>query len=418
MATKNIKLGRPKGSVNRPKVNKGGLFNVKMEKHIDNTALTKDSGLDYVNWGAKNDYCNMLLDLYSQSPTHAAAIKFGIQSIIGEGVDYEKSNFDSKDVTPNYYQTWDELLRSVATDFMLFGSYAIQIIMNKDGKSYSYFHMPLEKVRWAKYDEDGQITKYYISNDWTSLGTNPPFTIDAFDMVEDYKVDKGKPYLYVYRPYSPTMTYYTAPHYSSAIRAIQSEIEAINFDLRTTVNNFVPSGMLVLNDVETEEERRSLIDNITSMFTGSKGGNSVMISFRSNIEDKSPEFVPFQANQGNVNLYDSLSDRAVNRILAAHGINSPQLIGLPVGSTGFNSEGALLETAYNVYQKVTGNYNRQCIIKTFNFLLKMNGIDTQIVMKPIVFDTNAVQQSEEGEASDDVNSNTYTDDNVEEQVNQ
>lgn len=135
---------------------------------------------------------------------------------------------------------WDDFIKEIALDYMLYGSYAVQIIMNKDGRTFSFWHMPLDKVRWTEYDEDGQILQYMISNDWTALGQNPPFAIDAFDMREDSTIERGKPYLYVYRQYSPSMTYYTQPHYQAGIKSIQSEIEYINYDLRTTVNNFVP----------------------------------------------------------------------------------------------------------------------------------------------------------------------------------
>lgn len=378
--------GRPIGSTKLKAVNNGGAFNIKLEKHVEETPITRKSGFDYVNWGLKNDYPKLLLDLYAQSPTHSAAINFGVQSILGDGVDYEASNFDANEVTPNYYQNWEELIRAISLDYMIFGSYAVQIIMNKDGKTLSYFHMPLDRVRWGEYDEDGQITEYWISNDWSATGQNPPFRIDAFDMREDAQIKKGIPYLYVYRPYSPTMTYYTQPHYSPGIKAIQAEIEAIQFDLKTTVNNFVPAGMIVLDDLENDEEKKAVIDNVSRMFTSADNANSVMITFRRNIEQQAPSFVPFTANSGNVNLYDSLGQRAVNRILAAHQINDPQLIGLPnVGGSGFNSEGQLLETAYNVYNKVVGNYNRQNVIKTFNFMLKLNGVDTELIMKPLRF---------------------------------
>ena len=410
-------MSRTKGALNKPK-NIGGAFNIKLEKHVEETPITRKSGFNWVKWGMNNDYPKLLLDLFAQSPTHSAAINFGVQSILGDGVDYESSNFDGNEIVPNYYQNWEELIRSIAFDYMLFGSYAVQIIMNKDGKTLSYYHMPLDKVRWGEYDEDGQITEYYISNDWSELGQNPPFAIDAFDMREDSKIEKGKPYLYVYRPYSPTMVYYTQPHYSSGIKAIQSEIEAIKFDLKTTVNNFVPSGMIVMDEMESDEEKNAVLNNISKMFTSADNANSVMVTFRRNIEQQAPTFVPFVANSGNVNLYDSLGQRAVNRILAAHQINDPQLIGLPnVGGSGFNSEGQLLQTAYNVYNKVVGNHNRQCIIKTFNFMLKLNGVDTELIMKPLKFiedETSNNVTNNDSKSNNNVESNNYDSNDIEE----
>ena len=381
-------MGRPKGSVNKPKINnnKGGIFLTKLEKQIEGSAITKKNALGWVNYGLKNDYPNMLLNLYNQSPTHRACVNFGVQSILGNGVDYKQMQLNGNEVFPNYSQSWDDFIKCISLDYILYGSYAIQIIMNKDRKSFSFYHMPLDKVRWGEYDEDGQITSYFISNDWTSLGQYPPFRIDAFDMRDESVIEQGKPYLYVYRQYSPAMTYYTQPHYQAGIKAIQSEIEYVNYDLKTTVNSFVPSGMLVLNEVETDEEKRAIIENITNMFQGSDNANSVLITFRRNIEEKEPSFVPFTANQGNINLYASANERTVSRILAAHQIPNASLVGMPdIGATGFASEADKLETAYQLYNKLTGNANRMSVIRTLNQMFKMNGIDTEIIMKPLSF---------------------------------
>lgn len=377
--------GRPKGSKNIKKTN-GGIFLTKLEKQIEGSAVTRKNALGWVNWGIKNNFPNLLLDLYNQSPTHRACINFGVQSILGNGVDLDAMKVDGTQVIPNYAETWDDLIKNVALDYMLYGSFAIQIIKNNDNKTFSFWHMPLDKVRWSEYDEDGQILSYWISQDWTALGQYPPFKIDAFDMRDESVIERGKPYLYVYRQYSPAMTYYTQPHYQAGIKSIQSEIEYVNYDLKTTVNNFVPSGMLVLNDVETDEEKQAIINNVTRLFQGSDNANSVMVTFRNNIEEAKPEFVPFAANSGNINLYASANERTVSRILASHQIPNASLVGMPdIGQSGFASEADKLETAYQLYNKLTGNANRMAVIKTINQMFKMQGVEVEVVMKPLSF---------------------------------
>ena len=398
-------MSRPVGSKNKPKIpqNSGGLFLTKLEKQIEGSAITRKNALGWVNWGIRNNYPSLLLDLYNQSPTHRACINFGVQSIIGNGVDYDSMQVDGTQVIPNYAQSWDDLIKNISLDYMLYGSYAIQIIRNKDGQTFSFWHMPLDKVRWSEYDEDGQITSYWICNDWTMTGEYPPFQIDAFDMRDDSEIKNGKPYLYVYRQYSPAMTYYTQPHYQAGIKPIQSEIEYVNYDLKTTVNGFVPSGMLVLNEVETDEQRQAIIKNVTQMFQGSENANSVMVTFRSNVDENKPEFVPFTANSGNINLYASANERNVSRILASHQIPNASLVGMPdIGATGFASEADKLETAYQLYNKLTGNANRMAVIRTLNQMFKMQGIDVEVVMKPLSFndfgnDANVEERTEPAE---------------------
>lgn len=407
-------MSRPIGSKNKPKITSGGLFITNLEKQIQGTPITTNSQQGWVKWGLKNDYPNLLLNLYSESPTHRAAIDFTVQSIIGNGVDYDAMKLDSGDVVPNYYQTWDEILKNLALDYALYGSYAIQIIKNKDNTTYSFYHMPLEKVRWSPYDEDGQITSYWISNDWTAVGQNPPFEIPAFDMRDDQTIERGTPYLYVYRQYSPTQNYYTSPHYTAGIKAIQAEIEFVNYDLKHIVNGFSAAGILTLPQVETDEEKKAIINNIQRMFQGSENTNQMAITFRTNIEDKPVEYTSFADKSSNVNQYADSNKRCINRILSAHQIPSPMLIGMPdANNSGFSSDADKIETAYQLYQKLTGNINRICVIKTINQLFAMNGIDTQIIMKPLKFNDFGDDDAQSMNKTD-INDNISTN-NVEEQ---
>lgn len=405
-------MARTKGSLNKPK--SSNIVTLNFEKQIAGAAVNKKNPLGWVNYGAKNNYPLLLLDLYAQSPTHHSAIDFGVLSIIGEGVDYEAMQLDGTQTVPNYIETWDNLIKSLSLDFMLYGSYSLQVIKNKDGKTFSFYHTPFEKVRFTDYDEDGQITKYYICSDWTQPSMNPPIMVDAFDMLADpTKLEKGKPYLYVYRPYCPTSNYYPSPSYQASIKAIQSEIEFVNFDLKSTTNGFVPSGCLILNEVETDEERQAIIKNINNMFIGGENANSLMISFRRNMEEKAPEFVPFNTDT-RADKYDYTNDRTINRILTAHKIPSPMLIGLPDNSkNGFSSDASKMEAAYGLYNKLAGNSNRNAIISTINQLFKINGVDVEIIMKPLRFTLEDNVAPTTTVADNNINTN---ENNIEEQT--
>ena len=412
-------MGRTKGSLNKPKMpsNKNGVYLTKLEKQIEGAAITKDSSMGWIKYGSRNNWPNILLDLYNQSPTHRSAINFEVQCIVGGGVDYGAMKLDGTQVFPNYQYSYDILVRNLALDYCLYGSYALEIIRNKGGKDFSFYHIPYEKIRCSPYDEDGVITSYWISNDWTALGQNPPIQIEAIDMRDESEIKMGKPYIYVFKNYDPTMSYYQNPSYIAGIKAIQSEIEYLQFDLRTTVNSFIPSGMLVLNEVESDTQRQAVIDNVTRMFQGSDNANSLMIAFRNNVEETKPEFVPFTANQGNVNLYDSANQRTINRILCAHNIPSASLCGLPdVGNSGFASDSQKLETAYQLYQKLTGNYNRQNVIRALNDMFKLNGIDVEIVMKELHFNDFGNENDVSTTTKSEDTTQDVSEDNVEEKV--
>ena len=411
-------MARTKGALNKPK-NNGKVFSLKLEKQVDGAAITRDSAQGYIKWGANNNYPDLLLDLYNQSPTHHSCIKFEVQSIVGGGVDYDAMKIDQSQIVPNYQYSWDHLIRSMALDYSVFGSYSIQIILNKDRKTFSYWHIPMDKVRCSPYDDDGQITSYWICNDWSNTGLNEPVEIDAFDMRETNKIEYGKPYLYVFKPYDPTMTFYQSPFYSSGIKAIQSEVEFVNYDLKQSTNGFTPAGAITMPEVETDEEKRAIIRNITNMFTGSDSAGALMINFRNNIEDKGVEFTPFTHSTSNINLYADANQRTINRILCAHQIPSASLVGLPdVGNSGFASDSQKLETAYQLYERLTGNYHRQCVVQTFNQMLEMNGVETQLILKPLRFNDFG-DENDKSEPTETTNvSQDISTDNIEEKVEQ
>ena len=379
------KRGRPAGSKNIQK-STGGIEVLKFQKQIEGAAITRESAQGWINWGRSNNYPQLLLDLYQNSPTHHAAINFEVQSVIGGGLNYEEMGLDKTQVFPNYGESWESLLRNLTLDYFLYGSYCIQILKNKDNKTFSFYHIPYEKIRCSPYDEDGQITSYWICQDWTMTGQYPPFEIEAIDMRDKDVIKSGKPYVYVMKNYDPTVSYYQSPFYAAGISAIQSEIKFILHDLKSATNNFIPSGMLVLNEVESDEQRRALLNSINDMFVGAENSNSLMVTFRNNIEEQKPEFIPFQANAGNVNIYADANQRTINRILSSHNIPSPSLCGLPdVGNSGFASDSQKLESSYQLYQKVSGNYHREKIVKSLNDMFQLNGIDVEIILKPLVF---------------------------------
>ena len=231
-------MGRPKGSRNKKDSLTSYMLQSNFEKQLEGAPICKNSNRGWVNWGQKNDYTQKLSELYFNSIVHKSCIDFIVTSIIGEGIDYEKMNANQSELVSNYQQTWDELLRCLSLDMVVYGTFAFQIIKNKDEKTYSYYHQPVSNVRCSPRDDDGNITSYWICKDWTSTGKYPPIEIPRFGFQDDDVIESGKPYLFVYESYTPDLEYYTTPKYVGGIKAIQTELELIRYDLRAVKNNF------------------------------------------------------------------------------------------------------------------------------------------------------------------------------------
>ena len=400
------KPGRKPGSTN--KVKKLGdnslMLNINMEKQIPNAPTCRINPQGFINWGTMNDFPQMLTGLYYSSSTHKSCVDFLVTAICGEGIDTDS-------MMPNYGETWESFLNKLAMDLVLFGGYSFQVIMNKDGKTYSFFHEPFNNVRCGKPDEDGNISEMWVCKDWTETAKNRPFVLPRFGFNEDERIEKGKAYLFYYSRYSVDSEYYPLPHYYGALKAIQTEAELLRYDLKSVLNNFSANGVVALDRIDDEKERKQVIDGIQKMFTGAENSNTVMITFKNNSEDNPVTFTPFDKDISNVNLFADNNSRTVDRILSAHRIANPTLIGLPNSGTGFANEGALLEASFNLLNKTVINNMRKEITMTINKMFKINGVDDTIKITPLSF--NLSQLADKVEViEEDKNVDTYNNDNI------
>ena len=401
--------GRPKGSRNKPKIeltkrpDGSAIITIKLEKQIEGMPINRDSSMGWVKWGTRNDYPQKLSDLYYNSVTHKSCVDFAVTAILGDGVDYEAMEFDESELTPNYQYSWDELIERISLDYVLYGSFALQIIKNRDDQTYSFFHQPMSDVRFSPRNEDGVVETYWICTDWTQTGLYPPIELKSFNFTEEEEIKGGQAYLFVYESYSPDIAMYPVPSYVSALKPIQTEIEIERYDLRSVTNNFSASGLLTLNRVDDEKDREMLIQNIQAMFTGSDNANSLIINFKNNDEETPATFVKIDKDAGNsVNLFEQNNDRVIAKIIAAHKISNKALIGYEADSAQLGGSGNILAVAFNLYNKSCANKMRRNIVNTINRALAMNGVDTQLILKPLQF--NIV------ETTDTSSNNTVIDD--------
>ena len=383
------KRGRPVGSKNKVSTSTF-MIQSNFEKQLEGAPITRNSNRGWVNWGVRNDYPQKLSELYFNSIVHKSCIDFGVTAIVGDGVDYEKMNLKQTEVVPNYQHTWDEFLRCIALDYLIYGTYAFQIIRNRDGKTFSYYHQPISTVRCSERDEDGVITSYWICKDWTATGKYPPIELPRFGFQDDEEIKSGKPYLFVYETYTPDLEYYTTPKYVGGVKAIMTELDLIRYDLRAVKNNFSANGMLILPRMESEEEQAKMMVELKKSFVGSDNANSIVVTFSNGDENDSnvAKFVKIDKDSNNVNLFSETNERNIDRIVTAHRIPSKALIGMPMDNSGFSNEGTLLETAFNLYNKTVATTNRNAIIQTINKMFAMNGVDTELILKPLTFIDN------------------------------
>ena len=80
--------------------------------------------------------------------------------------------------------------------------------------------------------------------------------------------------------------------------------------------------------------------------------------------------------------YITLEERITSRILTAHRISSPLLVGLRVGSSGLGSNKEEIETAYGHFEGTVVDNKRKKIVSTFGYILKLSGLNVKIEVEP------------------------------------
>lgn len=413
-------MSRPIGSKNKPKVpqNRGGLFVTKFQKQIENAPITRyNAQYNIIQYGARNLYPYDLISLYNTSVTMKSCIDFMATALAGEGINWEEMNENEKNIqTPNYHTSWFSFIKSLCFDMSLYSAFAFQVIKNRDNKTYSFFHQPIETIRLEQMDEEGVINNAYLCSDWSEPQKNGVVKIPMFGFQSEKEIPMGVPHLFYYAQYNPVNKYYGLPIYASALNCIQAEAKFQIQNLRQIVNGFTPSGALTVPSCETDQERNEIIKNITDMFTGELNSNNIVITFRDNIEQKPIEWTPFTQSTTNVNIYADATERTQNWIIGAFKIPSKMLIGYPSDNNGFSDSGSLMESAFALYNVNVANSIRREILDVINNTFKLNGVELEIKLKPLRYKVDDTQE-EKIDTNDKAQGNPQTEEEVEEREN-
>lgn len=415
-------MSRPKGSLNRSTIErmsrenrKGGNVQImNFEKTIENAPIIKyDAQYNIYTYGWKNLYPFDLISLYNTSVTMKSCVDFMTAALAGEGIAWDEMNEDEKNIqAPNYYTSWFSFIKSLCFDMSLYSAFAFQVIRNKDGRTYSFFHQPVETIRLEQMDEDGVINNAYLCSDWSEPQKNGVIKMPMFGFQTDKEIPMGVPHLFYYAQYNPVNKVYGLPIYASALNCIQAEAKFQIGNLKQITNGFTPAGAITISDVETDEERQTIIRNITNMFTGELNSNCVMINFRNNIEDKPIEWTPFVQNTSNVNLYADATERTINWIMGAFKIPSKMLIGYPADNSGFSDSGSLMEAAFSLYNVNVANSIRREILDVINSMFRLNGVDIEIKLKPLRYKIDDNKTENKIDTSEEAKGTPKTEDEV------
>jgi len=339
--------------------------------------IIEKSNKKFVAYGSDNNYFQYLIDRYNGSPTNNAIINGISQMIYGKGLDA----LDSSKKPEQYAQMVSlfnkDCVRKLCYDLKLMGQCSMQVIYSKDRKTIAQVeHIPVENLRAEKCNEKGEIEAYYYSDNWQKVTTRTELQrIPAFGYSnENIEIVYVKPYRAGYK-------YYSSPDYQGGLQYAELEEEISNYHLNNILNGLAPSMLINFNNGTPNAEERQMLENrIYQKFSGSSNAGKFILAFNDNAESAA-QIEPIQLSDAH-NQYQFLSDESGKKIMVAHRVVSPMLLGIK-DSTGLGNNADELQTASILMDNTVIRPFQHLLIDAFDSILAFNNIALKLYFKTL-----------------------------------
>ena len=341
--------------------------NIKKE-FSDRVYITEKKGDHYVKFGERNAFPDDLIKLYNNSSIHNTCVNAIVDGIVGEGLVSEPQFVTDRANSDG--ETWNDLFKKVAQDYKLYGGFSLEVIWNKARTRIAeVYHIDYSYLRAKERNYRGKIPGYYVSDCWAEeykygqkIGEDIPY-IPCYNPNTAAAEPKQ---IYVFNPYRPGMKYYPLPDYVGALRVIDLDTEVDNFHINNIKNGLAPSLAVTTFTGADEDEREAIERMLQLQYSGTDNAGSLMYMDVDSPEN-APVITPIPQN-GADGYYTDINDMVTQKILTAHRITSPMILGIKTaGQLGGREEVVdayllLLNTVIRPYQ--------QDILSVFETLLE------------------------------------------------
>lgn len=317
----------------------------------------------WISYDRDNLLPQRIIELNNNSAINKAVLENKVTYICGDGL--QDSEYYGQ---PNPTNTWNDLISKLAKDYVTFGGYCFQVILNENGKSMSLYHTDFSKIRVGQINDFGVYLSFFLSNDWKkTVGKYAPVEIKAYGSEE---LTKGTPYLFYYKDYEPSLDYYPIPQYYSALNYIEADGLLGKFYRNSINNGFVPSTIITMPSNPTDKQKEEFQNDIESSYSGANGANSIVVLWGESQEIK-PVVTSYTASN-NADLYNNVDEIIFQKIISAHRLTSPTLAGLS-GSGNLSGNSNEIINSYVLYNETVINTLRRNILSSLNLFAINNG---------------------------------------------
>ena len=350
--------------------------------HIVNLAsynrpkISEDKNREWVEYGEDNDYYSYLIDLYTNSTTNHSIINGISNMIYGKGLDALDSSKKPDEYAAMRSIFSDSCLRKVVLDLKLLGEGSFQVLYQK-GEVKKAEHFPRQTLRAEKCNEDGEIEAYYYHPDWSKVKrSDKPQRIAAFGFGNG-----NEPEIKIVKKYVSGYDYYCPVDYQGGLAYAELESEIADYLINDVQNGF--SGTKVVNfnnGVPDREKQMQIKSDVMHKLTGARG-EKVVIAFNNNAESKTTvDDIPLNDAPQH---YEYLSNECSSKLIVAHRVTSPLLLGIRTENNGLGSNADEIKTAALLFDNITIKPYQDLITDCIDDILAVNGISLKLYFKTL-----------------------------------
>ena len=350
--------------------------------HIVNLAsynrpqISEDKQREWVNYGDDNNYYQYLIDLYTNSTTNNAIINGIANMIYGKGIDALNNSQKPNEYAAMRSIVSDHCLRKVCLDLKLLGEGSFQVLY-QDSKVIKAEHFPRQTLRPEKCNEDGKIEAYYYAPDWTKVKPN-----DKPQRIASFGFGNGKePEIKICKRYVSGYDYICPVDYQGGLAYAELESEISDYLINDVQNNFSGTKIVNFNNGSPDVNQQLQIKNdVMRKLTGARG-EKVIIAFNNNAESKTTvDDIPLNDAPAH---YEYLSNECSNKLIVAHRVTSPLLLGIRNDSNGLGSNADEIKTAALLFDNITIKPYQDLLVDCIDDILAVNDISLKLYFKTL-----------------------------------
>jgi hypothetical protein len=354
--------------------------------------IKESSNNEWVEYGDDNEYFQYLIDRYNGSPTNNAIINGVVELLYGKGLDATDSARKPEMYAQMRSILSEESTRRIVGDYKQMGQYSLQIQYSEGkAKILKAEHWPVETLRAQKCNDNGDIEGYYYAHDWTQVanGKIQPEFFPAFGF------GSGENEILYVKPYRAGYYYYAPVDYQGGLPYAELEEQLADYFNNSVKNGFSANMLINFNNgIPDEEKQVEMEARIAEKFTGSSNANRFVLAFNDNKEQSATIEaidIPDASNQ-----FKFMSDESLQKIMLAHRVTSPMLLGIK-DNTGLGNNADELKTASILFDNTVIRPMQGVIIDGIQKLLAYNDISLNLYFKtlqPLEFQENVVIDEE------------------------